>query len=236
MTISAELSGALRYCGDIEGERINLPDLYQSWLNACALLDADLQLSPSWRNLLVTPAFQIGQQEQPLPQIENFSFEVGLDRRAVGVSTNPWRTVSIVAPERVSDAQSIGTWFAQAGYLQSSANVASFYGEPRNIILGFDPSPYEFRLWYVPQTPADRTNQSGLSGLPETYAPLRSLLTAHERLVDCKYEDAIHDRYERVILQKLAIWQPTWGRFKNKPLKREGSRRPGYKATMRRRR
>jgi hypothetical protein len=218
MTISAELSGALRYCGDIRGERIHLPDLYTSWLNSCLLLDADLEISESWRQVTVRD-LDIAEREQSLASQPNFAFEIGLDYRAIG-SEDPWKTLQIVAPERVADAESRGEY------------VASFYGQPRKVILSFDPVSYEFRLWSVSGT-ADRGSLSEVSGLPETYRPLRELLTAHERLADCRYDADTYDRYMDVIKDKLQIWMPRWERFKNKPLKREGSRRPGFKSSRR---
>lgn len=232
MTISAELSGALRYCGDIRGERIELPDLWEFYLDSCATLDADLQLSESWRRLSVA-AIDISQQEQPLPSLENFAYEVGLDYRLAG-SDDRWRTVQIVAPERVSDVANISSWFTTGPWsVQSNSRAASFYGEPRSVILSFDPSPYEFRLWSVSSLLADRTNPDEVSGLPETFAPLRKLLTAHKALPHCGHDELTFDRLEKVILRELEIWEPRWERFKNKPLKREGSRRPGYKRTQR---
>lgn len=239
MTISSELSGALRYCGDIEGERIPLPTLYEFWLDSCSTMDADLQLSQSWRNVQLSPVFQIALREQVLPAIQGVdpAFEVGLDYRLAGTN-NPWRTVQIVAPERVSDVESMSGWFLEAGWSrQSSSRVAAFYGFPRNIILSFDPALYEFRLWYVPSTAGDRSNvNEGASGLPETYAPLRKVLTAHKALPQCGYDDVTFKRLNDVILRELAIWQPRWDRYKDKRPKREGTRRPGFKRASRFRR
>jgi hypothetical protein len=232
MTISSELSGALRYCGDIRAERIPLPDLYEFYLDSCLTLDADLQLSESWRSLRVTP-IEIDEQEQSLGSLENFAFEVGLDYRVAGTS-DPWQTVRIVAPERVSDVADYSAWFGQGIWVATGARAASFYGEPRNVILSFDPADFEFRLWWVSSSATDRSNQAEVSGLPETYAPLRKLLTAHKALPHCGHDEATYSNLESVILRELAIWQPRWERFRNKPLKREGSRSPGYKRTMRR--
>jgi hypothetical protein len=220
MTISAELAGALRYCGDIRGERIELPDLWEFYLDSCATMDADLQISESWRQLSVRD-IGISEREQSLASIENFAFEVGLDYRVSG-SDDRWITLPIVAPERVSDEEELNHF------------VASFYGHPRNVILSFDPTNYEFRLWSVSSQPAERANANEVSGLPETFAPLRKLLTAHKALPHCGHDEATFDRLEKVILRELEIWEPRWERFKNKPRKREGSRRPGFKSVQRR--
>jgi len=221
MTISAELSGALRYCGDIRGEHIELPDLWEFYLDSCATLDADLQISESWRNASVR-SIDISEREQSLGALENLAFEIGLDYRKAG-SDDRWITLQIVAPERVSDAEKLGQY------------AASFYGHPRNVILSFDPLDYEFRLWSVSSQPAERANENEVSGLPETFAPLRKLLTAHKALPHCGHDELTFNRLEKVILRELAIWEPRWERFKNKPLKREGSRRPGFKAQRTRR-
>ncbi len=216
MTISSELSGALRYCGDTRGERIELPDLWEFYLDSCASLDADLQITESWRQASVRDLV-VTDREQTLNSLENFAFEIGLDYRKAG-SDDRWRTLQVVAPERVSDAEKLGQ------------NVASFYGQPRNLILSFDPDDYEFRLWTVSSASGQRTNPDEVSGLPETYAPLRKLLTAHKALPHCGHDEISFDRLEKVILRELAIWEPRWQKFKHKPLKREGSRRPGFKS------
>lgn len=213
-TISEELAGALRYCGDIRGERVALPDLWSFYLDSCLTLDADLQISESWRNLAPRP-LNVTAREQTLGSLENFAFEVGLDYRAG--SEDVWRTLTIVAPERVSDLE------------RQNLHAASFYGVPRNLILSFDPLDYEFRLWTVSSAPAGRENEDEVSGLPETFAPLRSLLTAHKALPHCGHDEVMFNRLEQVILRELAMWQPRWERFRSKPLKREGTRRPGFK-------
>jgi hypothetical protein len=234
MSISSELSGALRYCGDIRAGGVDLPTLYEFYLDSCLTMDADLQLSESWRQLRVSPLV-ITDREQPLGSLEDFAFEVGLDYRAAG-SEDRWRTVQIVAPERVSDVEDIRAWFGRGWWCGTGTRAASFYGEPRNVILSFDPTGFEFRLWWVSSSAADRSNQDEVSGLPETYAPLRKLLTAHKALPQCGHDETTYERLESVILRELSIWQPRWERFKNKPLKREGSRRPGYKRMQLRRR
>src|SRR5919205_689943 len=175
MTISAELSGALRYCGDIRRQEIELPDLWEFYLDSCALLDADLQISESWRQL-VPRNLDVVAREQSLATIENFAFEVGLDYRDAG-SNDRWRTLEIVAPERVSDAEVL------------NQHVASFYGQPRNLILSFDPFQFEFRIWTVSSHAAERASMDEISGLPEVFAPLRKLLTAHKALPHCGHDE-----------------------------------------------
>jgi hypothetical protein len=174
MTISSELSGALRYCGDVEGDRVALPTLYEFYLDSCLTMDADLQLSESWRQLRVVPLV-ITDQEQPLGSLENFAFEVGLDYRVAG-SSDQWRTVQIVAPERVSDVADYAGWFGQGLWIGTGKPAASFYGEPRNVMLSFDPTHYEFQAVVgVVERGRDRSNQDEVSGLPETYAPLAQI-------------------------------------------------------------
>lgn len=222
MTISAELAGALRYCGDVRDDRVALPDLWEFYLDSCMLLDADLQISESWRQLTPTP-LQIDERVQNLGSVEDFAFEIGIDYRRSG-SDDAWRTLDVVAPEKVSDQERIGK------------RVISFFGQPRKVILSFDPAGYEFQLWYVSSRATQRADQNQISGLPETYAPLRKLLTAHKALPHCGHDAVTHDRLEKVILRELAIWQPRWDRFRNKPLKREADRRLGYKRATRGRR
>lgn len=237
MTISAELSGALRYCGHIGDETITLPTLYKFYLDACLLMDADLEFSESFRQLKVSDTFSIDNKEQSLTMIAPYDLEIGLDYRLAG-STDRWRRVQIVAPERVTRQDLIRDWFATGWWIGDNASrVGSFYGQnPRHVILSFEPAPYEFRLWSVPAAPADRSNQNEESGLPAMYAPLRELLTANAALPHCEHDEVMYERLQSVIDKMLAIWQPRWERFKNRPLKREGSRRPGFRRSMRNRR
>jgi hypothetical protein len=218
MTISAELSGALRYCGDIRGERLELPDVYEFWLDACSMMDADLQITEAWRNMAAAP-LEITEQDQALGALPPYSFELGVDYRSRTSLDAKWRTLEVVAAERVADAERRG------GY------AIGFYGQPRRVLLSFDPANYEFQLWSVSTGAVDRSNPAEVSGLPETYAPLRKLLTAHFALPHCKYDTETFNQLMGVIETGLKVWMPKWEKFKDKPVKREGSRRPGYKAS-----
>lgn len=218
-TVSQELSGALRYAGDVRGERIEMPDLFEFWLDGCAALDADVQFSESWRKLQMRTV-QIARREQLLTTVEGFAFEVGLDFRKRG-SADRWRTLDVVAPERASDAEGL------------DRPAVSFYGLPRSVILSFEPDGYEFRLWYVAAAPTEVEALTEEPALNPTFAPLRKLLAAHSALPHAGHDDTTHARLERVILRGLEIWMPRWRRFAEKPLKREGSRSPGHRATTR---
>lgn len=223
ITVSTELAGAQRYCGDTKGERVDLPTLFGFWLDACALLDADLQITESWRGATFRE-LPIDSREQSLSSIENFTFEIGLDYRAQG-SSDRFVTLHAVAPERVADAEGRGE------------KAVAFYGVPRSVILSFDPAGYEFRLWYVPSTTARADMAAAAvaaegSGLPEVFRPYREALAAHAALPHAGHDAETYKNLMGVVVGVIAMWEPRWRRFKDKPIKREGTRRPGYRASQ----
>lgn len=220
-SVSSIMAGALRYAGDLRGEAVDLPDVFDFYEDSRAELEADLSFSESFRRLSVMPVAPAG-RDFPLGIEEDFSFEVGADFRPAG--SQRWETLHVVAPERIADAEAQGL------------RRCSFYGEPRQMMLSFDPDNYEFQLRYV-STSEGEDDPDGEASFPAAYVAMLKLLTAHKILPHCGHHD--EGKYQRlmgVIQTELAIWQPRWKRFVERPLKREGQRAVGFRALRRRRR
>jgi hypothetical protein len=212
-SISSIMSGALRYAGDLRGEMVALPDVFAFYEDSRAELEADIQFSESFRQLQTAAVAPAG-RDFALNVEDDFAFEVGVDFRAAG--SQRWETLHVVAPERIADAEVQGL------------RRCSFYGEPRSMMLSFDPDGFEFQLRYV-STSAEEEDPEGETSFPAVYVAMLKLLTGHKILPHCDHDDAKYQRLMGVIQTELSIWQPRWKRFVERPLKREGQRAVGFR-------
>jgi hypothetical protein len=214
-SISQIIAGALRYAGDLRGERVSLPDAFEFYNDSRGECDADLQFSESWRNVVGVPVVAAG-RDFPVAVESDYDFEVGADFRLAG--SQMWETLNVVAPERIADAEGQGL------------KRCSFYGEPRSMLLSFEPEGYEFQLRYVANGRQSEEDPEGETSFPKVFVNRLKLLTAHKILPHTGHDETTYKRLMDVIQTGLTMNEPRWRRFCQRPLKREGTRAVGFKA------